>query len=205
MRKLILMIALAASMAVAAQANATLVSITYTNDSVPASDTVHASAMLGVEGGQAISGTGTISGGGLVGTLPMNSYIPGGRTGTADRNPGRGLLSRRGRLLRRKSVLVRVFVRRRGYGVQRRRRDSRRCGWNLIPGGRLRAQLRICALRCGGRHCGRILVGDAPPQPSIEIVTQGGVLEARTVPEPASLALLGVGVIATGVVGRRRS
>ncbi len=205
MRKLILMIALAASMAVAAQANATLVSITYTNDSVPASDTVHASAMLGVEGGQAISGTGTISGGGLVGTLPMTLIFPGAApapliaTPAADCFPGAvGCYD------------VSLF----SCGCSFVGEDTVFNVGAAIPVdvGGISFQVGGSALNygfalydAGDGTVGEILVGDAPPQPSIEIVTQGGVLEARTVPEPASLALLGVGVIATGVVGRRRS
>ena len=66
MRKMLLMVTLAASMAPAARAGATLVSMDYTNSYTPVP--VHATAILNVVGGQAISGTGTISGGGLIGT-----------------------------------------------------------------------------------------------------------------------------------------
>src|ERR1700689_1925827 len=71
MFKRVLVIALAASLMIAARAEATLVSLEYTNGSV------HATAKLKVVGGQAISGTGTISGGGLIGTLPMTYIFPG--------------------------------------------------------------------------------------------------------------------------------
>jgi hypothetical protein len=87
MRKLILVATLAASTMVVGPAMATLVFLQYTNGSVLAN------ATLDVEGGQAVSGTGTISGGGLIGTLPMTYIYPGAApaplsaTPAADCNP----------------------------------------------------------------------------------------------------------------------
>src|SRR2546425_6629160 len=71
MRILILVSTLAASLGIVAPAMATLVNLEYANGSVLAD------ATLDVEGGQAVSGTGTISGGGLIGTLPMTYIFPG--------------------------------------------------------------------------------------------------------------------------------
>jgi hypothetical protein len=71
MRSLILVVSLSAALVASmAPALAALVNLYYINGSVLAI------ATLEVEGGQAISGTGTISGGGLIGTLPMTYIFP---------------------------------------------------------------------------------------------------------------------------------
>src|SRR5690348_4154719 len=71
MRFLIVAVIVSASLVFTiAPAMATLVNLQYANGSVLVT------ATLDIEGGQAVSGTGTISGGGLIGTLPMTYIFP---------------------------------------------------------------------------------------------------------------------------------
>ncbi len=198
MRKLVLLAALATSVTMVARANATLVSINYINDSV------HATAVLDVVGGQAISGTGTISGGGLIGTLPMTYIFPGAgpapliATPSTDCIPGAlgcydvSLFSCGCSFVDEDTVFnIGAAIPIDGDGI------SFQVGGAVLNYG-------FAIYDAGDGTVGEILVGNADPQPDIEIAgVPGGTLEYRTIPEPASLALLSIGVIGLHCVRRR--
>lgn len=199
MPKLVLSAALVASLVAASQARATLVSVEYNNDSV------HATAILNVVGGQAISGTGTISGGSLIGTLPMTYISPGAgpaplvATPSTDCIPGAvgcydvALFSCGCAFVDEDTVFnIGTAIPLDTDGI------SFQVGGSALNYG-------FALYDAGDGTVGEILVGNAPPQPDIDIPgVPGGTLQYQTIPEPASLGLLGVAAITMGLVRCRR-
>ena len=201
MRKLVLLAALATCVMMVARANATQVLIDYTNNAV---DSLHATAVLDVVGGQAISGIGTISGGGLIGTLPMTYIFPGAgpapltATPSTDCIPGAlgcydvSLFSCGCAFVGEDTVFnigAAIPIDVDGISFQ-------------VGGAALNYGFAIYDF--GDGTVGEILVGNADPQPLIYIPgVPGGTLEYRTIPEPTSLALLSIGAIGLHCVRRR--
>jgi hypothetical protein len=167
---------------------------------------VHATAVLNVVGGQAISGTGAISGGGLIGTLSMTYIYPGagpaplGATPSADCIPGAvgcydvSLFSCGCSFIDEDTVFnIGAAIPLDADGI------SFQVGGAALNYG-------LALYDAGDGSVGEILVGNAAPQPDLDIAgVSGGTLGYQTVPEPASAGLFGIAAISVGWVRRRRS
>jgi hypothetical protein len=171
-------------------AASTIVHINYTNGSILAT------ASINVENGQAISGTGQISGGGLIGVLPMTYIFPSAApaplvaTSASDCIEGAagcynvGVFSCGCSLVDEDTVFnigAQIPIDADGIAFQ-------------VGGPALNYALAL--YDAGDGTVGAILVGDASPQPSIYISgLSGGALTYQAVPEPPALVLLFVGLI----------
>ena len=171
-----------------APATATLVSLRYSNGSVLAT------ATLDVENGQAISGSGAISGGGLIGTLPMTYIFPNSAPLPLTATPASDCIA--GAL---GCYDVGVF----SCGCAFVDEDTVFNIGSAIPidTDGIAFQVGGAALNygfalydAGDGTVGEILAGDAPPQPSILIPGQAGGALQFEVPEPDSAVMLATGV-----------
>jgi hypothetical protein len=175
---------------VVSPASATLVHINYINGSILVT------ASINVENGQAVSGTGQISGGGLIGVLPMTYIFPSAVPAPLVTTSASGCIQGAAGCYN-----VGVFS----------------CGCSLVDEDtvfNIGAQIPIdtdgiafqvgspvlnyalALYDAGDGTVGAILVGDASPQPSIFISgLSGGALTYQAVPEPPALVLLFVGLI----------
>jgi hypothetical protein len=177
-----------------APAIAGLIDLKYVNGSIIAS------ARLDVVDGQVVSGVGAISGGGLIGTLSMTYIFPAtapaplkatlasdcisGAVGCYDV----GLFSCGCAFVGEDTVFnigSTIPIDTDGIAFQ-------------VGGAALNYGLGL--YDAGDRTVGAVLVGDAAPQPSILIAGMaGGTLQYQAVPEPTSLMLWTVGLIAVGI------
>jgi hypothetical protein len=173
---------------------AVLIDLKYINGSIIAN------ARLDVVEGQVVSGVGAISGGGLIGTLPMTYIFPAtapaplkvtlasdcisGAVGCYDV----GLFSCGCAFVGEDTVFnigSAIPIDTDGIAFQ-------------VGGSALNYGLGL--YDAGDGTVGVILVGDAAPQPSILIAgVAGGTLQYQAVPEPTSLALLTAGLIAVSI------
>jgi hypothetical protein len=185
-------------MSVTVPASAELVRIRYVNGSILAT------ASLNVENGQAISGTGEISGGGLVGVLPMTYIFPSAAPAPLETTSASDCIQGAAGCYD-----VGVFS----------------CGCSLVDedtvfaiGARIPIDVDGIAFQVGGPKLnyalalydagdgtvGAVLVGDASPQSSILISgLPGGALTYQSVPEPPTLVLLFVGLIGLTICNPR--
>lgn len=158
---------------------------------------------MDVEFGQAVSGEGTISGGGLIGTLSMSLIEPNttlaglSATPSADCSPAAascydvGLFSCGCAL----TALDTAFDLASAMPI-----DSNGIAFQ-VGGGDLNYGLAL--YNNGDGTVGVLLVGDAAPQPSVLIPGEGGgTLTFQRISEPGALALFSVGM--TGLTGVRR-
>jgi hypothetical protein len=182
----------------AVPASATLVDMSYHNGSLSAE------AQLDVVNGQAIAGSGKISGGGLIGTLPMNFIYPNVPLPPLDAVPSADCIP---------GALGCYDVGTFSCGCNFVANDT---GFNI--GAVIPVDVDGIAFQVGGPiinygfslydagdgSVGEILVGNQSPQPNIlNAGTAGGTLQYSVVPEPASFGPLSVGLLLLGLVLRR--
>lgn len=199
MRALLSTTMLAGLVSLALPAQAIPVTIHYVNGSLVAD------ATLDVEGGRAVSGTGTISGGGFIGTLPI-TYLSTGMAPpplvavpAQDCTPADagcynvGTFSCGCNFTDQDTVFdtaSAIPVDTNGIAFQ--------IGGSAINYG-------LALYDAGDGTVGEIVVGEASPQPVIlNAGTPGGTLEFQVVAEPMSLAVLSVGLVGLASVRRRR-
>ncbi len=200
MRALLWATIMAGVMAISSHANATTVAMHYVND------TLVADATLDVEQGQAVRGTGSISGGGLIGTLPMvllsPDFAPAPLVAVPSRDCGPGIFG---------CYDVGIFSCNCSFVAEDTGFDlsspiSVDSGGILFQVGGTALNYPFALYDAGDGAVGEVLVGDAAPQPYLDNQgTPGGTLKAEVVPEPPVLALFGMAVAGLAYARRHTS